>query len=83
MKPLKDYLSEWTDIDVAQYWTACSLGLFKPDEIMQAFRANKSTFWADNKIGTMLYYILQSLTSAGLLEHDEAQSKVRWNSQSN
>lgn len=79
MKTLKDYLLDWTDVDLAQYWLACSLGLLEPDETLQVYRDSKGLFWSNNKHGNSLYAILQQLVQQGVLEYDEDELKMRWN----
>jgi hypothetical protein len=78
VKSLKGYLADWTDIDVAQYWLGCTLGMFEADESLQVFRHLKGVFWTENSIGNLLHEMLETLISNNLLEFDETSSKVRW-----
>lgn len=79
---LKEHLSEWTDIDIAQFHLARCLGLMSP-EINFSTDA-KHIFWTDNPIGNMLAKILDSMTETGILEkRDEPDFQYRWNPELN
>jgi hypothetical protein len=74
---LKQSLSDWTDIDIAQYRLAVSLGLM-PDGAWHA--GAKGVFWTDNPMGNALAAILDTLTDANVLEkRDEPDFQYRWN----
>ena len=75
---LRDLLTEWTDMDFAQYALACSLGLMSPDD--DPMGRVKHVFWAANPIGDLLFRILGELVAAGILGHrDEPDYQYRWN----
>lgn len=80
MKKLREELAEWTDIDVAQYYMACSLSLMNHDTVLDSFQDAKHVFWTNNEIGNMLYKMLEGLTKTGALEkRDEPDLQYRWN----
>ncbi|HZF54818.1 MAG TPA: hypothetical protein VE093_39485 [Polyangiaceae bacterium] len=76
---LKETLREWTDVDVAQYSVAAVLGLIDPAISPFATRA-KHVFWTDNPVGNVLYELLQTLVSLGVLERrEDPDIQYRWN----
>lgn len=67
-------LRDWIDVDQAQHAVAVSLGIV-PKSVFP-----KAIYWSNNPIGNALYEILQSLTTAGILERrDEPDIQFRWN----
>jgi hypothetical protein len=74
-KTLRDQLTDWVDVDVAEYHLACALGLITPD-VEFATRA-KHVFWSANPVGDVLHRMLEQLVSVGALECDE-ELRYRW-----
>lgn len=66
-------MSTWHDSDGAAYELAVALGALPPD----AFIEHKGVFWTTNPLGDGLYEALLALVRAGLLEHDEDESRFR------
>jgi hypothetical protein len=73
---LRDALIDWTDMDIAGYLLGLCLGLYK-EEVLFSTQL-KHVFWTDNSIGNMLTRMLMELAAAGVLEHDEEETRVRW-----
>lgn len=69
---LRERLSDWTDVDVAQHHLGLVLGVLPPMEDGETegdhFRRCKSIFWSANRLGDALYETLKGLVDAGLLE---------------
>jgi hypothetical protein len=73
---LKDKLSEWMDVDMAQHELAKCLGIF---EMHTKMREYKGVYWCNNDWGDALYDILMKLVSLGVLEkRDEPDIQFRW-----
>ncbi len=79
MKPFKQRLSVWTDIDWAAYELAASLGLMEESSAFD-FRNAKHVFWTRNPIGDLLFRMLDDLVEVGVLEKSEDGDQYRWNS---
>ncbi len=76
--PLKQALKDWTDIDVAQFYLAVSLGIMGYDVSFPS--EAKSVFWTNNPVGNATYAILEALTTANVLQkRDEPDFQYRWN----
>lgn len=76
MKKLQERLSDWTDVDGAQFCVAQCLGLL-PEEA--TFGEAKHIFWTKNPFGDALFEILEQLVSMNVLEKDSEEMKYRWN----
>jgi hypothetical protein len=73
---LRENLKEWTDIDLAAFELANSLGVTE----RQSFLETKWVLWSDNNIGKALLEILGKLVEVGVLEkRDEPDFQYRWN----
>ncbi len=78
METLKETLSEWTDIDIAAFYLAQSIGLMEKDVQFQL--EAKHVFWTNNPVGNSLYSILKQLFEIGFLEYrEEPDYQFRWN----
>ena len=78
IKSLKEYLNEWTDLDVAAYLLACSLGVMNPEN---GYAGYKSIFWTTNPLADLLIEILEKLVGIKILEvRDKPDVQYRWNS---
>ena len=76
MDSLKEALSDWTDVDGAEYHLAVCLGLMMPGDFARA----KHVFWSNNPIGNILYQMLDELARQAVLEkRDEPDYQFRWN----
>lgn len=76
---LKELLAEWEDYDIAQYYLACSLGIMNYDQdFSKEYKKVKGVFWINNKVGNMLYNILESMVEGELLETND-DGMFRWN----
>ena len=74
---LRHALHDWTDIDVAQFYLAVSLGIMQS---YVSFSQVKGAFWTDNPVANTLVEILDSLRKANILEkRDEPDYQYRWN----
>lgn len=77
MESLRIALKDWTDVDLAQYAVATSIGLMPEGNFS---RRGKSVFWTNNPIGDMLHNFLERMVQAGILEkRDEPDFQYRWN----
>jgi len=80
MKRLKEYLTDWTDLDVAAYYLGVTLGIFQgvssSEDKFQEFRDNKHIFWTNNTLGDLLYDTLSSYRDSGLIEIED--NSARW-----
>lgn len=75
---LKERLADWTDVDLAAFQLARSLGLIAEDANFAS--GVKHIFWSNNPTGNMLYKILPELVAIGALEkRDEPDDQYRWN----
>jgi hypothetical protein len=76
-KTLKQALQDWTNIDIAQFHLAVSLGIMHPDVSFPT--QAKHVFWTNNTTGNALYDIMEALTSANVLQkRDEPDFQYRW-----
>lgn len=75
---MRELFREWIDPDVAEYYLACAIELMDFDEDLNGmFWENKGVFNTRNRIGNMLYEILEKLVESSVLEkNDDAQ--YRW-----
>lgn len=83
MKPLSQLLENWTEPDDAMYLLACSLSMmeyyeFNDEKFPEYYRNIKVVFASKNRIGTMLYEILEKMFENGLLEKRD-DWEFRWN----
>ena len=79
LDPLKERLGSWTDIDVAGYELAVTLGLMDPEVHTFHLRA-KHVSWSAHPIGDLLVHILDLLAEARVLEkRNEPDYQYRWN----
>ena len=76
MKTLKEYFSEWTDPDVAEFYIGCVLGIFE-DDSDDTFRNYKGIFWIDNYLGNGLDHFIVTLVTRGFLIENE-DNAVKW-----
>ena len=81
IEPLKTYLKDWEDLDIAAYRLAICLGLMQSpsDDEFETFRAAKSVFWSNDKLGTELYEFIYTLITIGILEMEHENDQIRWN----
>ena len=84
MSYLAEQLSDWTDIDVAAWHLAVSLGLMQPpqpDAPAFAFGGRKDLFWTSNPLGDLMFRLLGDLQTLGAVEvHPKDDHLLRWNS---
>jgi hypothetical protein len=66
-------MSAWQDSDGAAYELAVALGALPADSFLEY----KWVFWTVNPLGDGLHQALLALVDAGLLEHDEDESRFR------
>jgi hypothetical protein len=82
MSYLAEQLSNWTDIDVAAWHLAISLGLMqppRPDAQAFDFGGRKDLFWTRNPIGDLMFRLLDDLHDLGAVEaHPEDDHLLRW-----
>jgi len=62
---------DWEDLDVAQYYLACLLGILRYDDTFQIFRDNKGLFWTQNRLSDMFYKLLKDLEELKVLERND------------
>ena len=75
---LRQSLSDWTDLDVAQYAVGVALGVFATGTDFPTHA--KPLLWTSNPVGEALKSILDALVLAGaLLYRDEPDYQYRWN----
>ncbi|MEO1291087.1 MAG: hypothetical protein AAFV93_25410 [Chloroflexota bacterium] len=76
---LKNELSDWTDIEVAEYCLARCIGLLIDTNL--SFQVTyKAIFFTNNPVSNMLTKILDELVELGCLEkRDEPDWQYRWN----
>jgi hypothetical protein len=76
MKPLRDSLKDWTDIDGAQFELARRLGLINEEA---SFQDTKHLWWTDNPVGNAMADLLEEMEDAGLVEcRHEPDHQYRW-----
>jgi hypothetical protein len=81
VETLRGALQDWTDVDLAEYYTAVALGLIDPERSPFQTQA-KHVFWTDNPVGNALHQLLETLVSLSVLERrDEPDLQYRWNAQ--
>lgn len=77
---LKAALSDWTEVDMACYYLAISLGLMSPPDDGSFWGSTKAIFWSDNPVLNMLYDMLRMMVAQGILEKRfEPDYSYRWN----
>lgn len=74
---IKEYLKDWQDYDVAQFYLGCVLGLFNNDN--DTFRAIKHIFWTDNELGNFLFIMLEDMSNKKMLLIDRDKMMFKWN----
>lgn len=78
MKTFREYLEDWQDIDVAQFYLGVSLGIFMENDHPFINTDIKGILWSENELGNFLYKALGNLVKLGFIEFDEAEDKYRW-----
>ena len=79
LNSIANKLTDWNDIDYAQFHLAICLGLISPQT---SFVEVKWLFWSNNQIGNSLAEILDKLVEIEALEkRDEPDFQYRWNAE--
>lgn len=73
---LRDQLSNWTDLDVAEHALEICVGIAEPTSKMSDYKAR---YWSNNPTGNALSACLNALVDAGILEsRDEPDYQYKW-----
>ena len=75
MITLKEFLKDWTDMDLAAYHLGSIIGITGGEDFIKY----KWLYWTNNSIATAVYDMLQSLTTIGFLVFDDEAQKYKWN----
>lgn len=75
----KELFSDWIEPDVAEYYLVCLLDIFEYNSNLDdTFRKVSGVFNTGNKVGDMLFDMLENMVKGEILEKNE-EFQYRWN----
>ena len=71
---LSEYLVNWSDFDVAEFYLGVVLGLW--EDTQEAFQSNKWIFWSNNLLGNSLFQLLEDMVRNNILMKNNSRFKI-------